>query len=59
MYGGMEEPTNGTEEQESNLELVIYGVVTLYSPYPPRAALTAVEGGGGTPDTTPAPAEKK
>jgi hypothetical protein len=51
--GGAEEPSNGNEEQESNIELVIYGVVTLYNQYPPRQPLTAVEPGSSTTDTTP------
>jgi hypothetical protein len=53
MYGpgyGQSPSLGGNEEAESNIELVLYGIISLYEPYPPRPPLPSVE---GSPAPTP------
>ena len=45
--------TAATDDLEANMELVIYGIVTLYERYPPRPA--GASGGAPAGDTAKAP----
>jgi hypothetical protein len=53
MYGpgyGQSPSLGGNEEAEANIELVLYGIISLYEPYPPRPPLPSAE---GSPAPTP------
>jgi hypothetical protein len=53
-YGGQPPSAGENEEAESNMELVLYGIISLYEPYPPRPPLPGSDG-TATPAPTPAP----
>jgi hypothetical protein len=53
---GAPEVASGTDDQESNIELVLYGVVSLYEPYPPRPA-SALPAAEAPPPTEAGPKE--
>jgi hypothetical protein len=42
-FGAQPPDAAGSEEQESNVELVVYGIISLYEPYPLRPPLAAAE----------------
>jgi hypothetical protein len=49
----------GSGEMETNMELVIYGIMTLYQRYPPRPTVAAAPGAAPSASAPGAPAEKK
>jgi hypothetical protein len=52
-YGGQAPSLGGNEEPEANVELVLYGIISLYQPYPQRPPLPGSEG-APAPATPPA-----
>ena len=54
--GGQPQPSAG-QDMETNMEIVIYGIMTLYQRHPPRAA-ASMPGPATAPAATPAPLKK-